>query len=303
MLGAPRSSRSASLAPPEHCPQPTADSCTGRPTTPCSGSCATSAPTARGSTSTTPPATVVPDDYNGVRHAGAIMGLYQAATAGSTARWRAPTGAGVGARTTSSSTTAGRRSAVERTGPVGARRCSPPASSSAGWSPATTGDDELLRALGRFMVSQTSSRRGPCIAQYDDGTMAAGGREPLEVLHRRGVLGAGPPAPAVPRRRVRRGRRPHRRLPGDRSATTSRTTGRRSPTTGPPTGWPRPSTFPERDPRPAAHRRRAGVRPPAGRAVRQPGALGQPAGRAVGLRSCAARTCRGAAATASSARR
>ena len=36
--------------------------------------------------------------YNVVRHAGAVMGLYQAATAGIPVRWRAPTAASTGSR-------------------------------------------------------------------------------------------------------------------------------------------------------------------------------------------------------------
>ena len=49
---------------------------------------------------------------------------------------------------------------------------------------------------------------------------------------------------------------------------------------------------------PAAHRGRGGLRAPAGRAVRRPGALGQPAPRAVGRRWCGAATCPVAAGTA-----
>ena len=64
----------------------------------------------------------------------------------------------------------------------------------------------------------------------------------------------------------------------------------------------RDGRVPRARPRRAADRRRARLRPPPGRAVRQPGALGQPAGRAVGL-GRARHPVPAAAATASSARR
>ena len=49
---------------------------------PSTGSSATRTPTARGSTSTTPSDDSASPEYNEVRHAGATMGLYQAAAAG-----------------------------------------------------------------------------------------------------------------------------------------------------------------------------------------------------------------------------
>ena len=102
-------SRSASLAPPEHCPS-RGERATRPPTTPCSGSSATSTPTARwlyeydAGPTRWPPTTTTSSATP-----AAMMGLYQAATAGIPAPWRAPTVARRGPRTTSSSTTGGPR--------------------------------------------------------------------------------------------------------------------------------------------------------------------------------------------------
>ena len=68
-------------APPERCPEVTAGSCRRPPPRRPTGSPATRRPTAPGCTSTTPRPTRPIDDYNVVRHAGGIMGLYQAAGA------------------------------------------------------------------------------------------------------------------------------------------------------------------------------------------------------------------------------
>ena len=85
-------------------------------------------------------------------------------------------------------------------------------------------------------------RRGARLLRH--GRRAPGAGRVLEVLHGRGVLGAGPAAPPVPRRALGRSGRPHRRLPGHAARRRRGPTGHRSPTTGPPTGWQRRSRSP-----------------------------------------------------------
>ena len=194
-----------------------------------------------GSTSTTPTTTRVSPEYNEVRHAGVTMGLYQAAAAGlpgalRVGRPRAPSGRS--------------RGSIERRR-LGAR--------SVTTAETTTGATALLvagladparghrrRALRRRAAPARALPGGPDRAVGRRARVLrprrrrAGARPVLEVLHGRGLLGARAPAPRLPRRGLGRGRRPHRRVPGDRRATRSRTTGRRSPTTGRPTACPRP---------------------------------------------------------------
>ena len=183
-----------------------------RPRPPSIGSSATSTPTARGCTSTTPTTTRSPE-YNEVRHAGVTMGLYQAAAAG------LPGALGSADRGTEWALDR----LVERDGwaaldadgrvTTGATALLIAGLVSAGEATGDTRYDDLLRRLGRFLVAQTEPS-GAVLASYDPARGAPVAGRLLEVLHRRGVLGAGPPAPRLPGRGLGRGRRSHRRLPG-----------------------------------------------------------------------------------------
>ena len=128
-----RRSRSASPRRPSTARSRRRRRCARPPTTPCSGSCATSSADGRWLYQYDAARQDAPDDYNLVRHAGAIMGLYQAATAGiDGALASADRGLGVGAgqpRRARRMDGARRRTAGRRSA---ARRCSPPGSPSAG---------------------------------------------------------------------------------------------------------------------------------------------------------------------------
>ncbi len=139
--------------------------------------------------------------YNIVRHAGAIMGLYQAATAEipgaleSADRGRAWilqhllqrdgwTAVSFEDRTAVGSTALLVAGLVERRLMTG-----------------DTADDDLIRQMARFLVAQTEPTR--CRAQRLRQRHRRADRRPLlEVLHGRGLLGAGEGAPPVPGRGV-----------------------------------------------------------------------------------------------------
>ena len=79
------------VSPPEHCPTVTSAGSATRPARSSNGSPATKTLTAHGCTFQAPTDGVA-DDYNVVRHAGAVMGLYMAAGYGSRARSTRRTG-------------------------------------------------------------------------------------------------------------------------------------------------------------------------------------------------------------------
>ena len=156
------------LAPPEHCPDVSADesdrTARRRPST---GSPVTNSTTARGSTSTTRESDRDLGSYNIVRHAGAIMGLYQAATAGipgaleSADRgraWLLPhllerdgwTAVSFDGRTAVGATALFVAGLVERRLATG-----------------DMGDDNLIRWLSRFLVAQTEPS-GAVLSDFDN---------------------------------------------------------------------------------------------------------------------------------------
>ena len=285
------------VAPPERCPSVTAGELrqlgAGQPST---GSSATRSRTARwlylydADDDSTPP------EYNVVRHAGAAMGLYQAAAAGLPGALRsADRGtewaldrllerdgwAAVDWR--------GRRSTTGATALLVAgltiRR-------------EATGDtryDDVLRRLGRFLLAQTEPS-GAVLASYDPARGA-----PVPGEYSKYYTGEAYWALA----------RLHRAFPGegwgeaaDRIGAYLATSRDEVEDHWPPIadhwaayGLAETVEFPERG-RPPLTERRGGLRAPAGRAVRRPGALGQPAVRAVGRGWCGAATCPAAAATA-----
>jgi small neutral amino acid transporter SnatA (MarC family) len=114
---------------------------------------------------------VAPDDYNVVRHAGGIMGLYQAATAGIDGALESADRGLAWARDNLVEHDGWTALASGDRAPVGGA-----ALLAAGLAERRllTGDevhDELLLGLGRFMVSQTLDD-GAVIAQYDAVNMA-----------------------------------------------------------------------------------------------------------------------------------
>ncbi len=178
-----------------------------------------------------------------MRHAGAIMGLYQAATAGiPDALDSADRGVGW-ARDRLVDHDGWTALADGTTAPVGGAALLAAGLVERRLLTGDTRDDELMRALGRFMTAMTLPD-GAVISHYDLTTMApiADSRSKyytgeaywaLARLHR-----------LFPDDGFGAGGRSHRQLPGHPAATTSRTTGRRFPTTGPPTGWPRRCSSP-----------------------------------------------------------
>ncbi len=195
------------------------------------GSSAASSPAGATPTATTGSEDAVSDDYNITRHAGVMMGLYRLAA--ETGDDEGPRGgrsrASVSAREPRPAGRVGSLRRARAGGAASARARSPsPPSSTAGWRRAIAVDDELMRALGRFLVAQQLPD-GRVLGYWSPRTGAAGSRPVREVRNRGGAVGARarqPPLPgrglgapgAAPRAlrrdaaRRRRGLRPH--LPG-----------------------------------------------------------------------------------------
>ena len=225
-------------------------------------------------------ADVAPDEYNVVRHAGGIMGLYQAAAAGIPGAleaadrglawaedrlverddWAALSDQG---RTATGATALLVAGLVERREATGDDR-----------------HDALLAELGRFLAAQTEPS-GAVLANYDLRVRRPRAGGVLGVLHRRDLLGLHPAPPARPRRGLGRAGRSGGGLPGHA------TRRRRGPLAADPrplgglrAGRDRGVRRPAR--RRTADRRRGGVRRRAGRVLRRPGAVGRAAPRALG---------------------
>ncbi len=115
---------------------------------------------------------VAPDDYNLVRHAGAIMGLYQAATAGIDGALESADRGLEWARGNLVEHDGWTALASGGRAPVGGAALLAAGLAERRLLTGDTTDDELLRGLGRFMVSQTLAD-GAVVAQYDAVNMAA----------------------------------------------------------------------------------------------------------------------------------
>ena len=178
-----------------------------------------------------------------------------------------------------------------RLGRAGSRRaplrCWWPASSSAARPPATRATTTCSAGSGASL-SLRLSRRVRCSRRTTPRTAGPVCRRLLQVLHRRGVLGAGAPPPETSPTRIRAGSRDRigtylatsRDEVEDHLAADPRSLG--GLRDGRDGGVPRARP-------PAAHRGRGGLRAAAGRAVRGSGALGGASASGPGASWCAAR--------------
>ncbi len=111
------------------------------------------------------------DDYNLVRHAGAIMGLYQAATAGIDGALASADRGMAWARDRLVEHDGWTALAVDGRAPVGGSALLVAGLAERRALTGETADDELLRSLGRFLTAQTEPS-GAVVAHYDAEAMA-----------------------------------------------------------------------------------------------------------------------------------
>ena len=223
----------------------------------------------------------VVDDYNVVRHAGAVMGLYMAAGYGIEEalplaerglEWSRDglirgDGLGCGGHGAGDPSTGG--TALLLAGLADRRE-----------QTGDTRDDELMVELAQFLVTQTEPS-GAVLASYDMATGA-----PVAGVYSKYYTGEAywalaPDGAAVPGWAVGRGRRSRRCVLGDATRRRRRSLAAAARSLGGLRAR-RYSGLRGCQPRPLAHRGRAGVRAAPGGAVRGGGALGRPAGRSVG---------------------
>ena len=156
----------------------------------------------------------VSSQYNGTRHAGVTMSLYQYAAAAGRPEVIAAgrPGPGLHARPPGGRARLAGVAAARRGGATGVQR------------PAHRGPGDAAAGHGRPGLRRRDAARrplpgGPAAARREDVRPVgrgdgAGGAGVGQVRHRRGGLGAGPARRGVPRRGLGRGRPAHPRLPG-----------------------------------------------------------------------------------------
>ena len=209
--------------------------------------------------------------YNLVRHAGAVMGLYQAATAGIPGALESADRGVEWARDHLLEHDGWTALAFDGRTAVGAAALLAAGLVERRLLTGETDDDDLIRGLARFMVAQTEPS-GAVLAQYDD---AAGQPVPAATRSTTPARRTGRWPESTACSRTRAGVRPPTAsaTTWPPAATRSRTTGHRSRTTGRRTGSPRRST--SRSAIPTARSPRPSWRTPSAERPRQrPGAAG-----------------------------
>ena len=158
-------------APPEHCPEPSAEELHQAADDAVQWFVRNQQPDGRWLYEYDAARQVAPDDYNLVRHAGGIMGLYQAATAGIDGALESADRGLEWARGNLVEHDGWTALASGGRAPVGGAALLAAGLAERRLLTGDTTDDELLRGLGRFMVSQTLAD-GAVVAQYDAVEMA-----------------------------------------------------------------------------------------------------------------------------------
>ncbi|MET0762874.1 MAG: hypothetical protein ABWZ63_11165, partial [Thermoleophilaceae bacterium] len=159
------------LAPPEHCPSPSSAELRASATAAVQWFVRNQHPDGTWLYEYDARRDVVSDDYNFVRHAGAVMGLYQAASAGVPGALESADRGSAWVQERLVEHDGWTALATDGRAPVGATALYVAALVERRALTGDTSDDELLASLGRFLVAQTEPS-GAVIAQYDATAMS-----------------------------------------------------------------------------------------------------------------------------------
>ncbi|MET0459381.1 MAG: MarC family protein [Ilumatobacteraceae bacterium] len=158
------------LAPPEHCPRPSAPAVQASAAAAVQWFVRNQNPDGTWLYEYDARRDVVVDGYNFVRHAGAVMGLYQAAASGIPGALESGDRGSTWVRERLVEHDGWTALATDGKAPVGATALYVAALVERRALTGDTSDDELLASLGRFLVAETEPS-GAVIAQYDATTM------------------------------------------------------------------------------------------------------------------------------------